>query len=32
MAHVQKTVLEKTGIELKPEMIMLPADLELFEK
>lgn len=27
MAHVKKTVLEKTGIELKPEMIMLPPEL-----
>ena len=32
MAHVKKTVLEKTGIELEPEMIMLPAELCLEDK
>ena len=32
MAHVKKTVFEKTGVELTPEMIMLPADLSLEEK
>lgn len=31
MAYVKKTVLEKTGVELSPEMIMLPADLSLKE-
>ena len=31
MEHVRKTVLEKTGITLEPEMIMLPPDLELKE-
>ena len=31
MAHVKKTVLEKTGVDLTPEMIMLPADLNLKE-
>lgn len=29
MAHVKKTVLEKTGIDLEPEMIMLSPELEL---
>ena len=32
MAHVKKTVFEKTGVDLTPEMIMLPADLSLEEK
>lgn len=31
MAYVKKTVKEKTGVELTPEMIMLPAELSLKE-
>ena len=31
MAYVKATVLEKTGVELKPEMIMLSPDLSLKE-
>ena len=32
MAHVKKTVLEKTGIDLEPEMIMLSPELKLEDK
>ena len=32
MAHIQKTVLEKCGVQLTPEMIMLPPELELLDK
>ena len=32
MAHVKKTVFEKTGIELEPEMIMLSPELELSDR
>ena len=32
MAHVKKTVLEKSGVDLTPEMIMLPPELCLKEE
>ncbi len=32
MAYIKKTVLEKTGVELEPEMIMLSPELELLDK
>ena len=32
MAHVKKTVFEKTGVELEPEMIMLSPELSLEDK